>query len=147
MKKTNLKCCLCGNNIEGYGKTLSDGLDIEDKDSFEVKKRIDAGEDGVYVQTDELQGVIIFKNGSQYELEGTEDAIYATKSALKKGINVDIIVKTLMENADKEFRGISNLIAYGNNPAPIKTKNLGDVCCDECNYTKVIPARLGLSII
>ena len=34
--------------------------------------------------------------------------------------------------------------SYGNNPAPIKTKSAGDVCCDECNYTKVIPTRLGL---
>jgi hypothetical protein len=33
---------------------------------------------------------------------------------------------------------------YGNNPAPIKTKSVTDVCCDECNYTKVIPARLGI---
>lgn len=28
---------------------------------------------------------------------------------------------------------------YGNNPAPIKLKG---ECCDECNTTKVIPARL-----
>jgi hypothetical protein len=29
---------------------------------------------------------------------------------------------------------------YGNNPAPLKDKG---ECCDECNETKVIPARLG----
>ena len=29
--------------------------------------------------------------------------------------------------------------SYGNNPAPLK--NTGE-CCDECNKTKVIPARL-----
>jgi hypothetical protein len=33
---------------------------------------------------------------------------------------------------------------YGNNPAPLKTKSKDDVCCDECNLTKVIPARLGI---
>lgn len=34
----------------------------------------------------------------------------------------------------KEFEG------YGNNPAPIK----GDRCCDDCNKSVVIPARLKL---
>ena len=43
------------------------------------------------------------------------------------------------------FCGIA-IEGYGNNPAPIKTKSVGDVCCDECNYTKVIPTRLGLPI-
>lgn len=28
---------------------------------------------------------------------------------------------------------------YGNNPAPLKIEG---VCCDECNLTKVIPARI-----
>jgi hypothetical protein len=31
------------------------------------------------------------------------------------------------------------ITGYGNNPAPVKTKG---VCCDECNWTKVIPARI-----
>ena len=36
---------------------------------------------------------------------------------------------------------------WGNNPAPILHRDLG-VCCDVCNMTKVIPARLyGLSRI
>ena len=30
-------------------------------------------------------------------------------------------------------------VGFGNNPEPIKDKGL---CCDECNRTKVIPARL-----
>lgn len=29
---------------------------------------------------------------------------------------------------------------YGNNPAPFGSE--GDVCCDMCNMTKVVPARL-----
>ena len=33
---------------------------------------------------------------------------------------------------------------FGNNPAPIPTKNEDDECCDECNMEKVIPARLGM---
>ena len=28
-----------------------------------------------------------------------------------------------------------------NNPSPLG-KNIGDVCCDSCNTTKVIPARI-----
>ena len=35
----------------------------------------------------------------------------------------------------KKFTG------YGNNPYPV-TKGEDDRCCDECNDTKVIPARL-----
>ena len=31
---------------------------------------------------------------------------------------------------------------YGNNPEPVKPFSEG-VCCDNCNQTKVIPARLG----
>lgn len=33
----------------------------------------------------------------------------------------------------KEIKG------YGNNPYPVKEKG---VCCDECNYKYIIPARL-----
>jgi hypothetical protein len=30
---------------------------------------------------------------------------------------------------------------YGNNPAPLPSA--GGVCCELCNFTKVIPVRLG----
>jgi hypothetical protein len=143
-KKEKLICCLCGNIIEGYGKTISNGLCIEDIESLELKNRIDNGEDGLYVQTDELEGVVILKDGSHYYLEGTEDCIYVTKFAIKNSVNIDLIASKLMETANKEFNGIEKLIDYGNNPAPLKTKSNKDVCCDECNYTKVIPARLGI---
>lgn len=36
---------------------------------------------------------------------------------------------------DKEVEG------YGNNPSPL-SENEDDECCDECNLTKVIPARI-----
>ena len=36
---------------------------------------------------------------------------------------------------------------YGNNPSPIQTQNEDDKCCDECNFTKVIPARIELVIL
>jgi len=32
-------------------------------------------------------------------------------------------------------------IGWSNNPYPLSTKE-GDECCNECNYTKVIPARM-----
>ena len=35
----------------------------------------------------------------------------------------------------------STFIGWGNNPFPLSEKE-DDRCCDECNYTKVIPARL-----
>ena len=38
------------------------------------------------------------------------------------------------------------IIGYGNNPWPIST-NPEDRCCDVCNYTKVIPARLEIARI
>jgi len=41
---------------------------------------------------------------------------------------------------DKEVEG------YGNNPRPLPIKNENDQCCDECNQTKVIPARIELLI-
>ncbi len=31
---------------------------------------------------------------------------------------------------------------YGNNPFPMPMKSEDDRCCDECNYSKVIPERL-----
>lgn len=34
------------------------------------------------------------------------------------------------------------IIGYGNNARPVKEGK----CCDECNYTKVIPARIYQSI-
>lgn len=33
---------------------------------------------------------------------------------------------------------------FGNNPDPLPSKNESDECCDECNSTKVIPARMSL---
>lgn len=34
-------------------------------------------------------------------------------------------------------------IGYGNNPWPVNKKE-DAVCCDDCNYRKVIPARLAM---
>ena len=36
---------------------------------------------------------------------------------------------------------------YGNDPSPIQTENENDECCDVCNLTKVVPARINLVIL
>jgi len=36
----------------------------------------------------------------------------------------------------EEFQG------YGNNPRPLPIKDEDDRCCDDCNISEVIPARL-----
>lgn len=38
---------------------------------------------------------------------------------------------------DEEYEG------YGHNPAPLDTQ-IGARCCDTCNATKVVPARIAL---
>jgi hypothetical protein len=42
----------------------------EDEDGKELKARLEAGEDGTYVQTDEMAGTIVFNDGSQYQAVG-----------------------------------------------------------------------------
>jgi hypothetical protein len=37
---------------------------------------------------------------------------------------------------DKEVEG------FGNNPDPLPVNHEDDECCDECNFNKVIPARM-----
>lgn len=44
---------------------------------------------------------------------------------------------------DKKFKCVlckKEVKGYGNNPAPLG--NVYDDCCDTCNRTKVIPARI-----
>ena len=57
-------------------KDIADDLNIDDTDGADgnmLQVRIDKGEDGVYVQTDETEGVIVFNDGSQYKLHHVED--------------------------------------------------------------------------
>lgn len=39
----------------------------------------------------------------------------------------------------EESRGWGKMLQFGNNPSPLKEEG---ECCDICNTTKVIPARL-----
>lgn len=48
-------------------------VDTSDNDGKELQARIDKGEDGVYVQTDETEGTVVFNDGSQYKFHHVED--------------------------------------------------------------------------
>jgi hypothetical protein len=57
-------------------KDIADDLNIDDTDGADgnmLQVRIDKGEDGTYIQTDETEGVIVFNDGSQYKLHHVED--------------------------------------------------------------------------
>lgn len=51
---------------------------------------------------------------------------------------IKAVVKAMEEGKLCIFCG-KEIVGYGNNPAPLSEEGR---CCDECNYTKVIPARL-----
>lgn len=48
-------------------------FDTMDDDGKDLQSRIDKGEDGIYVQTDETEGTIVFNDGTQYQLHHVED--------------------------------------------------------------------------
>ena len=52
---------------------FKDSIDDTDEDGKELKARLDKGEDGTYVQTDETEGTVVFNDGSQYEFAHVED--------------------------------------------------------------------------
>jgi hypothetical protein len=52
---------------------FKDSLDDSDEDGAELKARLDKGENGVYVQTDETEGTVVFNDGSQYQFSHVED--------------------------------------------------------------------------
>ena len=57
-------------------KDIADDLNIDDTDGADgnmLQVRIDKGEAGTYIQTDETEGVIVFNDGSQYKLHHVED--------------------------------------------------------------------------
>lgn len=59
-------------------------FDTMDDDGKDLQSRIDKGEDGIYVQTDETEGTIVFSDGTQYQLHHVEDGpIPVTKIGTK----------------------------------------------------------------
>jgi hypothetical protein len=66
--------------VDGF----QDNIDDSDDDGKELKARLDKGEDGTYVQTDETEGTVVFNDGSQYEFSHVEDGpIPVTKVGTK----------------------------------------------------------------
>ena len=67
-------------------KDVASDFDIDDSDDDgkELKARIDKGEDGTYVQTDETEGTVVFNDGTQYQFSHVEDGpIPVTKVGTK----------------------------------------------------------------
>ena len=63
---------------------MKDSIDTSDVDGKELKARLDKGDDGVYVQTDETEGTVVFNDGSQYQFHHVEDGpIPVTKVGAK----------------------------------------------------------------
>lgn len=52
---------------------FKDSVDDSDADGKELKARLDKGENGIYVQTDETEGTVVFNDGSQYQFSHVED--------------------------------------------------------------------------
>ena len=52
---------------------IANVIDSNDADGKELKARLDKGEKGTYVQTDETGGVVVFNDGTQYQLHHVED--------------------------------------------------------------------------
>ena len=66
--------------VDGFQNNIDD----TDEDGKELKARLDKGEDGTYVQTDETEGTVVFNDGSQYEFAHVEDGpIPVTKVGTK----------------------------------------------------------------
>jgi hypothetical protein len=67
-------------------KDITDDItvDTSDNDGKELQARIDKGEDGIYVQTGETEGTVVFKDGTQYQFSHVEDGpIPVTKVGIK----------------------------------------------------------------
>jgi hypothetical protein len=68
-------------------KDIADDITIDttDDDGKELQARIDKGEDGIYVQTDETEGTVVFPDGTQYQFHHVEDGpIPVTKVGKEK---------------------------------------------------------------
>ena len=85
-------------------KDIVDDIEIDssDADGKELQSRIDKGEEGTYVQTDETEGTVVFNDGSQYKFSHVEDGpIPVTK--VRPQSKVQDFVKNLSGKQYKEF--------------------------------------------
>ncbi len=73
---------------------MKDSIDTSDVDGKELKARLDKGDDGVYVQTDETEGTVVFNDGSQYQFHHVEDGpIPVTKVGAKNSTKLTSMIK------------------------------------------------------
>lgn len=88
-------------------------FDISDADGKDLQSRIDKGEDGTYVQTDETEGIIVFNDGTQYQLHHVEDGpIPVTKvgNDSKKNTSKVNLPKKASELTYKHSPDIQNML-------------------------------------
>jgi hypothetical protein len=82
---------------------MKDSIDTSDKDGKELKARLDKGDDGVYVQTDETEGTVVFNDGSQYQFHHVEDGpIPVTKVGSKNSTKLT----SMLPKKDKSITDI-----------------------------------------
>jgi hypothetical protein len=82
---------------------MKDSIDTSDRDGKELKARLDKGDEGVYVQTDETEGTVVFNDGSQYQFHHVEDGpIPVTKVGSKNSTKLT----SMLPKKDKSITDI-----------------------------------------
>ena len=77
---------------------FKDNIDDTDEDGKELKARLDKGEDGTYVQTDETEGTVVFNDGSQYEFAHVEDGPIPVTKVGKEEPNTSSKLTSMLPN-------------------------------------------------
>ena len=91
---------------------FKDNIDDTDEDGKELKARLDKGEDGTYVQTDETEGTVVFNDGSQYQFAHVEDGpIPVTKVGKEEPNTSSKLTSMLPKKASQLNYKHSNIVA------------------------------------
>ena len=91
---------------------FKDSVDDSDEDGAELKARLDKGENGVYVQTDETEGTVVFNDGSQYQFSHVEDGpIPVTKVGKEEPNTSSKLTSMLPKKASQLNYKHSNIVA------------------------------------
>ena len=91
---------------------FKDSVDDSDEDGAELKARLDKGENGVYVQTDETEGTVVFNDGSQYQFSHVEDGpIPVTKVGKEEPKTSSKLTSMLPKKASQLDYKHSNIVA------------------------------------
>jgi hypothetical protein len=88
---------------------FKDSVDDSDADGKELKARLDKGENGIYVQTNETEGTVVFKDGSQYKFSHVEDGpIPVTKVGNEEPKTSDKLSSMIPKSASKDSAQLPN---------------------------------------